>query len=208
VIDQACALPVVADCDIGFGDADAFAHAVEEYSRVGIAAMCIEDQAFPKRNSLDERAEHRLASIDEFCDKLSAGKQARVSPEFVLVARVEAFIAGLGQDEAHRRAIAYAEAGADAILIHSRRSDAEEVAAFARRWDGTLPLVVVPTTYPDVPRAELEGLGIRMVIYANEALRAEVTAVDNALGRISQEGSAAGLQSGIAPVTAIFDLQE
>ena len=65
VIDQACALPVVADCDIGFGDADAFAHAVEEYSRVGIAAMCIEDQAFPKRNSLDERAEHRLASIDE-----------------------------------------------------------------------------------------------------------------------------------------------
>src|SRR5688500_13483969 len=91
VIDGASALPVIADCDTGFGDADEFANAVREYGRAGIAAMCIEDQGFPKRNSLDERAEHRLASVEEFCAKLRAGKDAQTSSEVVLVARIEAF---------------------------------------------------------------------------------------------------------------------
>lgn len=208
LIDEACALPVIADCDTGFGDADDFADAVREYERAGVAGVCIEDQAFPKRNSLDERGGHTLATIAEFCNKLRAGKQAQARSEFVLIARVEAFIAGLDEDEAYTRATAYADAGADAILIHSRARDSGEVAGFAGRWAARLPLVAVPSSYPGVTASELERLGVRMVIYANQALRASVKAMDEALGRIRDEGSAGPLEAEIAPVSAIFDLQD
>jgi phosphoenolpyruvate phosphomutase len=208
LIEEACALPIIADCDTGFGDADDFANAVREYERAGIAGVCIEDQAFPKRNSLDERGGHQLVPVEEFSGKLRAGKQAQASADFVVIARVEAFIAGLGEDEAHERATAYGEAGADAILIHSRARDAGEIAGFARRWDEELPLVAVPSSYPGVTTSELEELGVRLVIYANQALRAAVKAIDDALGRIRADGSAGPLDSEIAPVRAIFDLQD
>jgi phosphoenolpyruvate phosphomutase len=206
VIEEASSLPVIADCDTGFGDVHALTRAIRKYERAGIAAMCIEDQAFPKRNSLDSRARHRLAPIEEFCGKLRHAKRAQATPDFVVIARVEAFIVGSGVEEAHRRAAAYADAGADAILIHSRQAHVGEVAEFARRWDGRLPLVVVPTTYPAVTTAQLQELGVGMVIYANQALRASVKAIDEVLRGIRQNGSAAALESEMVPVTDIFDL--
>jgi phosphoenolpyruvate phosphomutase len=206
VVEEASTLPVIADCDTGFGDVHALTRATRKYERAGIAAICIEDQAFPKRNSLDLRARHRLAPIEEFCDKLSHAKRAQATPDFVVIARVEAFIAGLGVEEAHRRAAAYADAGADAILIHSRQAHVGELAEFARRWDGRLPLAAVPTTYPGVTTAELQELGVGTVIYANHALRAAVKAIDEVLRGVRQNGSAAALESEMVPITDILDL--
>src|SRR6185295_14392610 len=103
---------------------------------------------------------------------------------FVVIARTEALIAGLGMDEALKRARAYAAAGADAVLIHSKSKDFDELAAFARAWDGGVPLVAVPTTYPTVGAEELRAAGFRMAIFANQALRAAIVAMRDVLGEI------------------------
>lgn len=207
VINDGSRLPVVADCDSGFGNVHNVQRMVTKYERAGIAGVCMEDQTFPKRNSLDADADQVLVPIDEFCAKIFAAKQAQASADFVVIARVEALIAGLGQENAYARASAYAESGADAILIHSRQRDPDEIAEFANRWNHAVPLVVVPTNYPTVTMDELQALGIRVAIYANQALRAATRAMDAALRAIVEHRTSATIEPELATVKEVFELQ-
>lgn len=203
---EAVGCPVVADCDTGFGNSHNVIRMVQRYEAAGVAAVCIEDKIFPKVNSLTS-GRQELAPIAEFVGKILAAVNARTSPDFLIIARVEALIARLPMEEALRRADAYAGAGADMILIHSKDRTGNEIRTFAREWHGNAPLVVVPTAYPQVELNELEDLGIRMVIYANHGLRAAVRAVGETFRDILEHGSTREVETRVATLDEIFDLQ-
>jgi phosphoenolpyruvate phosphomutase len=199
-------IPVIADCDSGFGNAVNVMHMVRRYEAAGVAAVCIEDKAFPKVNSLLPKPQ-QLAGVEEFAGKVEAAKSAQAGRDFMVIARVEALVAGAGNAEAIRRAHAYADAGADAILIHDNSPTPEAIARFCRAWDGTAPLIVVPTTYCSTDIVELSELGVKMVIYANQGLRARVRATEETFAEILEQGTTATVEAKIAPVSTIFDLQ-
>ena len=170
-----------------------------------MAAVCLEDKLFPKTNSFI--GEHQpLADVDEFCGKIKAGKDSATEPDFSIVARVEALIAGRGLDEALRRAEAYHAAGADAILIHSKRQTADEILAFAAEWGGRAPLVIVPTMYYATPADAFRKAGISVVIWANHNLRASISAMREVSRRIRDEESLVGVEGAIASVRDVFAL--
>jgi len=125
-----------------------------------------------------------------------------------VIARTEALIAGLGEEEALARAAAYAEAGADMILVHSKQKTPDEVERFARAWSGRLPLVLVPTSYPDLDAARIRALGkVKMVIYGNHAIRAAVTSMQSVFRRIRADGGIKSVHQDIVSVEEIFRLQ-
>jgi len=199
-------IPVVADCDTGYGNSNNVMHMVRKYEANGIAAVTIEDKRFPKVNSyIPGRQE--LAPVAEFVGKILAAKNAQQTTDFMVIARIEALIAGWGQEEALRRAHAYVEAGADAILIHSKSSTPDEIVAFARAWDFSVPLVIVPTTYPMLTLEDINKLGIKMVIYANHGLRASVKAINEVLSEIKREGRLDTIESKIVTMSTVFELQ-
>src|SRR5207247_2399654 len=169
---DAVRIPVVADCDSGYGNAINVMRTVGEFERAGAAGICIEDNDFPKRCSFYAGVRRDLVAVDEHARKIEAATAARRDPGFAVIARTEALIAGLGIDEALARARAYAAAGADAVLVHSKASDFGELASFARGWDGRVRLVAVPTTYPGGRPAELHGAGFRSAVFGTPALRA------------------------------------
>lgn len=206
-INDACSLPVLADCDTGFGNSNNVMHMVRRYEAAGIAGVCIEDKKFPKVNSYVP-GRQELAPIGEFVGKIMSAKVAQVSKDFVVVARVEALIAGWGQEEAMKRAKAYADAGADMILMHSKADTDREVREFLGNWNKRLPVVIVPTTYPETNFLELSEAGVKVVIYANHGLRAAVKAMNNVLTKIAREDGIAGLtDKDIVPMSMIFELQ-
>ncbi|MDA8052199.1 MAG: phosphonopyruvate hydrolase [Rhodospirillales bacterium] len=201
-------LPIVADIDTGFGNALNVIHAVREYERAGAAGIVIEDKTFPKVTSLIAEGRQDLVRTAEFQGKIKAAIATRAHPDFLVIARVEALIAGLGEAEALRRAAAYTEVGADMILIHSKKSTPDEVESFARAWSGRVPLVIVPTAYPAMDETRIRSLGkIGMVIYGNHAIRAAVAAMQDVFTAIRQDGGSANVEGRIAPVEEIFRLQ-
>ena len=202
----AVVIPVVSDVDTGFGNSNNVIRMVQKFEAAGVAAVCIEDKLFPKVNSFVP-GRQELATVAEFVGKLMAAKSAQQSPDFMVIARVEALIAGAGQAEALRRAHAYVEAGADAVLIHDKSPSPDAIAAFARAWDSSAPLVVVPTTYYRVTLGELEELGVKMVIYANQGLRASVRAMEETFAEILKSGTSCAVEERIAPTRLIFELQ-
>ncbi len=210
-INAATNLPVVADCDNGFGGLLNVVRTVQEYERAGIAGICIEDNLFPKRNSLFRgEARRDLISVEEQARRIRAAKAAQETDDFVFIARVEALIAGHGVEEACRRADAYAAAGADAILMHSRDKTLAEIDSFLRSWRGlgSVPLVAVPTLFPDFTVDELGAKGFNMVIFANQPMRASVEAIENTLEVLAAEGKAQAVDADIASVDHVFDLVE
>jgi len=206
IMNDAVSIPVIADCDTGFGNSNNVIHLVRKYEAAGIAAITIEDKQFPKVNSYIQ-GRQELAPITEFTGKIQAAKNAQKSPDFMFIARVEALIAGWGREEALRRAHAYAEAGADAILIHSKAETPDEILNFAREWDFSAPLVIVPTTYPALTLEEIKESGIKMAIYANQGLRAEVKAINEVFSEIKKSGRLDTINSRIVPMSTIFELQ-
>jgi phosphonopyruvate hydrolase len=201
-------LPIVADIDTGFGNAVNVVHAVRLYEEAGASAVVIEDKSFPKVTSLVAGGRQELVRSAEFEGKIAAAVATRRDAGFMVVARTEALIAGLGQDEALRRARAYAAAGADLVLVHSKSRTPDEVESFARAWDGPCGLVLVPTAYPQLDEARIRALGsVRMVIYGNHAIRAAVTAMKSVFARIAAEGGIAGVDRDIVTVEEIFRLQ-
>ncbi|HSE93641.1 MAG TPA: isocitrate lyase/phosphoenolpyruvate mutase family protein [Methylomirabilota bacterium] len=203
-IDCAVGIPVIADCDNGYGNAVNVVRTVEEYERVGIAGICFEDNLFPKKCSLYPGMRRELASIEEHAGKIRAATRARRDPATVVVARTEALIAGWGMTEALRRAEAYAGAGADMILVHSKAPTAAEVLEFMRLWDGRAPIVVVPTLYPGVRWEELEGAGIKLVIWANQVLRGAVKGVQETLATLGRERRLDALAPHIVTLEEIY----
>jgi phosphoenolpyruvate phosphomutase len=208
-IDGATDLPVLADCDNGFGGLTNVVRTVTEFERAGIAGVCIEDNLFPKRNSLytgDSKRE--LIPAEEQARRIRAAKDAQETDSFVVVARVEALIAGHGVEAACERADAYAAAGADAILIHSKDKSLQEIEGFLANWGGLgkTPLVAVPTLFPDWTDQELYDKGFQLVILANHPMRAAVQAMEETLDTLRRERKAAAVDPHIAPVNHIFEL--
>lgn len=205
-ISRATYLPVIADCDNGYGNAINVMRTVVEYEATGVAAISLEDNIFPKRCSFYSGVQRELVSVEEHCGKIRAAKRAQQSADFLVIARTEALIAGWGMEEALGRATAYAAAGADAILIHSKAPTAAEVMEFARRWPLETPLVVVPTTYASTPLGELEAAGFKLVIFANHPVRAAITAMKHTLALLRREGIASLLDPHIAWLEEVYDL--
>ncbi|URM89115.1 isocitrate lyase/phosphoenolpyruvate mutase family protein [Streptomyces sp. MRC013] len=197
-------LPVLADCDSGFGNVNNVVHMVRAYESRGLAGVCIEDKRFPKLNSFVE-GDQELAPLGDFAGKVRAATETREN--LVVVARLEALISGKGMAEALRRAEVYERAGADALLIHSKLSEPDEVFAFREAYTGDLPVVVVPTTYHHVTVGELEERGFAMAIYANHALRSSLRAMRETLGRIMRDGTTRHVEESLASLKEIFDLQ-
>lgn len=199
-------VPVIADCDTGFGGPTNVAYAVQRYERRGIAAICIEDKLFPKINSFADTTQDLLPTT-EFAMKIKAGKEARTTDEFLVIARTEALITGLGVPEALERAHAYADAHADAILVHSKSSRPDQVLEFAAGWDRDVPLIAVPTTYPQVAEHTLYDSGFRIVIYASQGMRAAIAGMREALAELYRVESAGALEGSIASMSEVFSLQ-
>ena len=205
-MNEAVNIPVIADCDTGFGNSNNVIHLVKKYEAAEIAAVCIEDKLFPKVNSFIP-GRQELASIAEFVGKILAAKNAQNGPDFMVIARVEALIAGWGMDEALKRAHAYADAGADAILIHSKSGSPGEIYEFVDKWNNQAPLVVVPTKYYDVTAEELQEKRISMVIYANHGIRASIRAMSEVFSSVYNSGNTAAVEEKISTLDEVFELQ-
>ena len=205
-MNDAVSIPVIADCDNGYGNAINVMRAVTEFEKAGIAGICIEDNIFPKRCSFYEGVRRELVSLEEHAGKIRAAKSAQKDPDFLVFARTEALIAGWGFEEALKRARAYAEAGADALVIHSKRSTPEEIEVFAKAWDLPVPLVAIPTTYKSTSVKDLGEMGFRMVIFANHALRASVKAMHETLQVLRQEGRAVAVDHRVASLSEVYEL--
>ena len=207
-MEDACDIPIIADCDTGFGGPSNVSHMVKKYEKTGVAAVCIEDKTFPKQNSLLENSKQELLPEKEFVAKIIAAKEAKENSNFMIIGRTEALISGLGMKEAIKRANAYEKAGADAILIHSKQDTPEEIFEFSESWGGTLPLVVVPTSFPTVKLDELVSHKIKMVIYANQTLRATHAIILKVLEQLKNSASINDLSIDMTSMQEIFQLQE
>ena len=207
-MEASCNIPIIADCDTGFGGPSNVNHMIKKYEKSGIAAVCIEDKTFPKQNSFLEDGKQELLPEKEFVAKIIAAKEAQENPNFMLIARTEALISGMGMKEAIKRANAYEKAGADAILIHSKQNSPEEVFEFSESWGGTLPLVVVPTSFPTVKIDELISHKIKMIIYANQTLRATHAIISKVLGQLKNSTSINDISVDMTSMQEIFQLQE
>lgn len=205
-MNDATSLPVICDCDTGYGNAANVMHMVKKYDAAGLAAAVIEDKHFPKVNSFVP-GRQELASISEFCGKLEAAKSAQISEDFMVVGRIEALIAGWGIDEALKRAYAYEEAGADALVIHSKLKTPEEMYEFSKKFTGKIPLIAIPTTYYKVTETELYEHGYSLVIYANHGLRAAIKAQQEVYRSILENGSTAKVEDQIVTMKEVFDIQ-
>jgi phosphonopyruvate hydrolase len=202
------ALPIIADIDTGFGNAVNVIYAIAQYERAGAAAVVIEDKSFPKVTSLIADGRQELLRTEEFQGKIAAACAARKDNDFLIIGRTEALIAGLGEAEALKRARAYEAAGADMILVHSKQKTPDEVESFVRAWTGKVPIVIVPTAYPEMNEQRILALGkIRIVIYGNHAIRASVTAMKDVFARILRDRGIHNVNNDIVSVEEIFRLQ-
>jgi phosphoenolpyruvate mutase len=185
--------PLLFDADTG-GKAEHFSFTVRTLERYGVSAVVIEDKIGLKRNSLfGTDAGQQQDSIEGFSLKIRAGKSAQVTDDFMIIARVESLVLGQGMDDALERAIAYAAAGADAVMIHSVQESAEEVLDFCKRFraeEPVVPIVVAPTRYVAAYESELEAAGVRIVLYANHLLRAAYPAMRRVAEEILTHGRA------------------
>ena len=175
--------PITLDGDTG-GLVEHFVYNVRTLERMGVSAVIIEDKVGLKKNSLfGTEVEQTQDTIENFCEKSKAGKRALRTKEFMIIARIESLILEKGMEDALSRARAYVDAGADGIMIHSRKKTAEEIFAFCdafRAEDKQTPVVVVPTTYSDTYESELKAHGINIVIYANQLTRTGFPAMQRA----------------------------
>ncbi|MGQ0777959.1 MAG: isocitrate lyase/phosphoenolpyruvate mutase family protein [Pseudonocardiales bacterium] len=203
---KAIGISVVADVDTGYGNNLNVAHMVHEYEAAGITAVCIEDKLFPKMNSFVATA-HTLLDTDSFCSKIWIAKHAQRTDDFFVIARTEALIGGLGVQNALERCTAYVEAGADAVLVHSKARTNKEILAFLQEWDDRAPVVVVPTTYPDWHIDDVAKSGVSTVIYANQGLRATLRALRDTYRSILDHGATTDVEDHIASVKDVFELQ-
>jgi len=182
-------MPIIVDCDTGYGDATVFAAVVEAYAATSrVAALCLEDKVFPKRNTLAANGLTDLEPSDLFEAKLRAGLRARnaTRPSLRIIARSEALALGAGIDETVRRLDRYARMGADAVLVQSK-GPIDEMVAVATNWniEARVPLICVPTSYPGIPAATWWRYGFDVVVRSHQLLQANIAAQLELLNRIA-----------------------
>jgi phosphoenolpyruvate phosphomutase len=200
-------IPVIADCDNGYGNAINVIRCVEEYERAGIAAICMEDNVFPKRCSFYAGVKRELSPVEEHAGKIRAAKATQKNPDFVVIARTEALIAGWGMEEALMRGRAYADAGADMVLIHSKSKDPDEVISFAKQWDRpNTPLVCVPTIYKGTTVDQLHAVGFKLIIFANHAIRSSIKAMTETLTTLKREMYTGSVEDKVVPLERVYQL--
>lgn len=201
--------PIIYDGDTG-GKPEHFAFTVRTLERLGVSAVIIEDKTGLKKNSLlGNDVAQQLDSIEAFSDKIRIGKGAQQTDDFMIIARLESLILGMGVDHAFERAVAFLEAGADGIMIHSRDKDPAEVFEFCRRYNA-LPnrkyLVAVPTSYNQVDEEQLTAHGVNVVIYANHLLRSAYPAMVSTAKSILEHGRSAECDAQLLPIKDILEL--
>ncbi len=204
---DATTIPILLDGDTGYGNFNNMRRLVKKLEERNIAGVCIEDKLFPKTNSFLRSTQQPLADMQEFCGKIKAGKDSQTDDDFCVVARVEAFIAGWGLDEALKRASAYHEAGADAILIHSKLSKPDEILAFMKEWGNRCPVVIVPTKYYSTPTQVFRDYGVRVVIWANHMMRSAISAMQETASKVHDTESLLEVEDKVTPLVEVFRLQ-
>lgn len=201
--------PIIFDGDTG-GLTEHFVYTVRSLERMGVSAVIIEDKKGLKKNSLfGTEVEQTQDSIENFSAKISAGKQAQLSDDFMIIARIESLILGKGQEDALNRARAFRDAGADGIMIHSRQKEPEEILMFCdtfRAEDKETPLIVVPSSFNSITEAELAAHGVNIVIYANQLLRAAFPAMENVAKSILTYHRAKEADDSLMPIKEIITL--
>lgn len=201
--------PLIYDADTG-GKPEHFTFTVRTLERLGVSAAIIEDKTGLKKNSLfGNDVTQTQDSIEAFSAKIRAGKAAQVSDDFMIIARLESLILDAGMDDATTRANAYIEAGADGIMIHSRRKDPAEVFEFCEQFQSferRVPLIVVPSSYNAVTEQELENRGVDIVIYANHLLRAAYPAMIQTAESILKHGRSLEADSELLSINEILEL--
>lgn len=201
--------PVIFDGDTG-GKIEHFVFTVRTLERLGISAIIIEDKVGLKKNSLfGTEAVQMQDSIEGFCAKIRAGKHAQITSDFMIIARIESFIAGKDIDDAMERALAYIEAGADGIMIHSKDKSGDDIKNFCaalRKQNQAIPIVVVPTTYNHVTEDELASWGVNVVIYANHMLRSAYPAMLGCAKSILANGRSLEANDLCMPIKEILEL--
>jgi phosphoenolpyruvate phosphomutase len=200
-------VPILLDGDTGYGNFNNMRRLVKKLEQRSIAGVCIEDKIFPKTNSFIRGELQALAEIDEFAGKIKAGKDSQSDDDFCIVARVEALIAGWGLPEALKRAEAYRQAGADAILIHSKISKPDEILSFMKEWGNRCPVVIVPTKYYSTPTQVFRDAGISLVIWANHQLRSAISAMKETVEIIYATQSLIEVEDKVATLKEVFRLQ-
>lgn len=200
-------IPILLDGDTGYGNFNNMRRLVKKLEQRDIGGVCIEDKIFPKTNSFLRGEKQPLADINEFAGKIKAGLDARTDEDFCIVARVEAFIAGWGLEEALKRAEAYHNAGATAILMHSKKSTSEDIEVFMKHWGNRCPVVIVPTKYYATPTDKFRELGISTAIWANHNMRSAITAMQKTTQQIFEDESLVNVEDKVVPVKEIFRLQ-
>ena len=201
--------PMIYDADTG-GKAEHFEFTVRSLERTGVSAVIIEDKTGLKKNSLfGNDVAQTQDTIENFCHKIKMGKNAQITNEFMIIARIESLILEAGMDDALKRAFAYVEAGADGIMIHSRLKDPAEIIEFVTSFrvkDKTTPVVVVPTSFNSVTTDEFAKIGVNVVIYANHMLRAAYPGMMNVAKSILKNKRTLEAESNCMPIKEILEL--
>ncbi len=201
--------PIIFDGDTG-GLTEHFVYTVRSLERMGVSAVIIEDKTGLKKNSLfGTEVEQKQDTIENFCYKISEGKRAQLSDDFMIIARIESLILRQGQEDALKRAYAYIEAGADGIMIHSREKSPDEILEFCDKFrikDKKTPIVVVPTSFNTITEKELAEHGVNIVIYANQLLRAAYPAMENVARIILRNHRAKEADDSLMSIKSIITL--
>lgn len=201
--------PIIYDGDTG-GKTEHFVFTVKTLERLGVSAVIIEDKTGLKKNSLfGTDVEQTQDSIENFCAKIRAGKNAQATRDFMIIARIESLILGMGVEHAMTRAVAFLDAGADGIMIHSREKTPDEVFAFCQRYnqlENRKTLVAVPSSYNQVTEQQLAAHGVNIVIYANQLLRSAYPAMVKTAESILTHGRSAEADADMMPIKQILEL--
>lgn len=201
--------PIILDGDTG-GQVEHFVYNVRTLERMGVSAVIIEDKTGLKKNSLfGTEVAQTQDTIENFCGKIRAGKDAQRTQEFMIIARIESLILEKGQADAPKRAFAYVDAGADAVMIHSRRKVPDEIFEFCDRFrekDKETPIVVVPTSFNSVTEAEFAQHGVNIVIYANQLTRSAFPAMQDTAVEILKNHRALEVDARLMPFKEIITL--
>lgn len=203
--------PIIFDGDTG-GLTEHFVYTVRSLERMGVSAVIIEDKTGLKKNSLfGTEVVQTQDSIEHFCEKISAGKKVQLTDDFMIIARIESLILDQGMEDALRRAHAYVNAGADGIMIHSRKKDPAEILEFCDKFrvdNKHTPIVVVPSSFNSVTEAELSAHGVNIVIYANQLTRSAFPAMEQTAQDILKYHRAQEVDSRLMPIKDIISLIE
>ena len=204
---DATTIPILLDGDTGYGNFNNMRRLVKKLEQREVGGVCIEDKLFPKTNSFIGGEIQPLADVEEFCGKIKAGKDTQLDDDFCIIARVEAFIAGHGLEVALNRAEAYRIAGADAILVHSKKSSPQDIEMFMKEWGDRHPIVIVPTKYYSTPTERFKELGINLVIWANHMIRSSADIMQKTAKIIFNNQSLVNIENKIVPLSELFRLQ-